>query len=325
MKQLLKRREASLAALLVGFIFLVSLRAPAFATPRNMYDILNDTAVLMLAATAQFLILLINGIDLSIPSIMALTGMLVSMLNMAVPDLPIPVVVAIALGIGLVLGSINGYLVGYLKFPPIIATLGTIAIYRALVFVVSGGEWVSAHEMSELYVSIPSRTFLGMTGILWYTAVTVVAVGLFLTFTGPGRALFAVGGNPTASRLAGIKRERVELLAFSLSGVISGLAGLLYVTRYAAAQNDTALGYELQAVAACVIGGVSVVGGSGNVIGVMLGALFLGLLYNALTVVNLSPFYQTAIQGIAILVAIIANTVVDRRNRQKMLARRKLA
>ncbi len=325
MKQLLKRREASLAALLVGFIFLVSLRAPAFATPRNMYDILNDTAVLMLAATAQFLILLINGIDLSIPSIMALTGMLVSMLNMAVPDLPIPVVVAVALSIGLVLGSINGYLVGYLKFPPIIATLGTIAIYRALVFVVSGGEWVSAHEMSELYVSIPARTFLGVTGILWYTAVTVVVVGLFLTFTGPGRALFAVGGNPTASRLAGIKRERVELLAFSLSGVISGLAGLLYVTRYAAAQNDTALGYELQAVAACVIGGVSVVGGSGNVIGVMLGALFLGLLYNALTVVNLSPFYQTAIQGIAILVAIIANTVVDRRNRQKMLARRKLS
>lgn len=325
MKQLLKRREASLAALLVGFIFLVSLRAPAFATPRNMYDILNDTAVLMLAATAQFLILLINGIDLSIPSIMALTGMLVSMLNMAVPDLPIPVVVAITLAIGLVLGSINGYLVGYLKFPPIIATLGTIAIYRALVFVVSGGEWVSAHEMSELYVSIPERTFLGITGILWYTGVTVIAVGLFLTFTGPGRALFAVGGNPTASRLAGIKRERVELLAFSLSGVISGLAGLLYVTRYAAAQNDTALGYELQAVAACVIGGVSVVGGSGNVIGVMLGALFLGLLYNALTVVNLSPFYQTAIQGIAILTAIIANTVVDRRNRQKMLARRKLA
>lgn len=325
MKQLLKRREASLAALLVGFIFLVSLRAPAFATPRNMYDILNDTAVLMLAATAQFLILLINGIDLSIPSIMALTGMLVSMLNMAVPDLPIPVVVAVALSIGLVLGAINGYLVGYLKFPPIIATLGTIAIYRALVFVVSGGEWVSAHEMSELYVSIPARTFLGVTGILWYTAVTVVAVGLFLTFTGPGRALFAVGGNPTASRLAGIKRERVELLAFSLSGVISGLAGLLYVTRYAAAQNDTALGYELQAVAACVIGGVSVVGGSGNVIGVMLGALFLGLLYNALTVVNLSPFYQTAIQGIAILTAIIANTVVDRRNRQKMLARRKLS
>ncbi len=325
MKQFLKRREVSLTVLLAAFIALVSLRAPGFASPSNMADILNDTAVLMLAAAAQFLILLLNGIDLSIPSMMALTGMLVSMLNMAQPHLPIPVVVAAALAVGLALGAANGLLVGGLKLPPIIATLGTIAIYRSLVFVVSGGEWVSAHEMSELFVSIPHRTFLGVPGILWYTGVTLVLVGLFLTFVPAGRAIYAVGGNPTASRLAGIKNERIQFLAFTLSGVISGLAGLLYVTRYAAAQNDTALGYELQAVAACVIGGVSVVGGSGNIIGVVLGALFLGLLYNALTVVNLSPFYQMAIQGIAILVAIIANTVVDRKNRRKMLARRKLA
>ena len=325
MKQFLKRREVTLTVLLAAFIALVSLRAPGFASPGNMGDILNDTAVLMLAAAAQFLILLLNGIDLSIPSMMALTGMLVSMLNMAQPNLPIPVVVATALAIGLVLGAANGLLVGGLKLPPIIATLGTIAIYRALVFVVSGGEWVSAHEMSELFVSIPQRTFLGVPGILWYTGIALALVGLFLTFVPAGRAIYAVGGNPTASRLAGIKNERVLFMAFTLSGVISGLAGLLYVTRYAAAQNDTALGYELQAVAACVIGGVSVVGGSGNIVGVVLGAMFLGLLYNALTVVNLSPFYQMAIQGIAILVAIIANTVVDRNNRRNMLARRKLA
>lgn len=325
LKQLLKRRETTLSVILILFIGLVSLRAPGFASPGNLGDVLNDTAVLMLAAAAQFLILLLNGIDLSIPSMMALTGMLASMLNMASPDLPIPVMVAVALGIGLVLGSVNGLLVGYLRFPPIIATLGTIAIYRALVFVVSGGQWVSAHEMSELFVSIPQRTFLGIPGILWYAGTTLVLIGLFLTFTPAGRSIFAVGGNPTAARLAGIKNERVQLMAFTLSGVISGLAGLLYVTRYAAAQNDTAVGYELQAVAACVIGGVSVVGGSGNIVGVVLGALFLGLLYNALTVVNLSPFYQMAIQGVAILVAIIANTVVDRNNRRKMLARRKLA
>jgi rhamnose transport system permease protein len=325
MKQFLKRREVSLTVLLVAFIALVSLRAPGFASPSNMADILNDTAVLMLAAAAQFLILLLNGIDLSIPSTMALTGMLVSMTNMAAPNLPVPVVIVMALAIGMVLGAVNGLLVGYLKLPPIIATLGTIAIYRALVFVVSGGEWVSAHEMSAMFVSIPQKTFLGVPGIIWYTGVTLVLVGLFLTFTPAGRAIYAVGGNPTASRLAGIKNERILFLAFTLSGVISGLAGLLYVTRYAAAQNDTALGYELQAVAACVIGGVSVVGGSGNIVGVVLGAIFLGLLYNALTVVNLSPFYQMAIQGIAILIAIIANTVVDRNNRRKMLARRKLA
>ncbi len=325
MKRILKSREATLGLFIVALTALVILRAPSFATATNLNDILNDTAVLMLAATAQFLILLTGGIDLSIPSTMALTGMLVSMLNMVAPELPIPLVVLIAMAIGLALGGANGLLVGYLKIPPIIATLGTIAIYRALVFLVSGGEWVSAHEMSELYVSIPKRSFLGVSGILWYTAVVIVAVGLFLSFSGRGRAVFALGGNRTASRLAGIKTERVDFMVFAMSGVISGLAGLLYVTRYAAAQNDTAIGYELQAVAACVIGGVSVVGGSGSMTGVVLGALFLGLLYNALTMVNLSPFYQTAIQGIAILIAIVANTVVDRRNQQKMLARRELA
>jgi rhamnose transport system permease protein len=206
-----------------------------------------------------------------------------------------------------------------------ITTLGTMAIYRALVFLVSGGQWVSAHEMSDLYVSIPHQSFLGVSGILWYTVVTIVAVGLFLTYSGPGRSIYAVGGNRNASRLVGLKPERTDFLVFSLSGLISGLAGLLYVTRYAAAQNDTALGYEMQAVAACVIGGVSTLGGTGTMVGVVLGALFLGLLYNALTVVNLSPFYQMALQGAAILIAIVANTVVDRRNQQKMLARRKLA
>lgn len=325
MKRILKSREATLALFILVLIALVSLRAPNFATISNMNDIFNDTAVLALAATAQFLILLTGGIDLSIPSVMALTGMLVSMLNMAVPGLPIPVVVATTLAIGFILGSVNGLFVGSLKIPPIIATLGTMAIYRALVFLVSGGQWVSADEMSDIFVSIPQRTFLGITGILWYTGITILVTGLFLVYTEAGRSVFAVGGNRVASRLVGLKPERTDFLVFSLSGVISGLAGLLYVTRYAAAQNDTALGYELQAVAACVIGGVSVVGGSGSMIGVVLGALFLGLLYNALTVINLSPFYQMALQGIAILTAIVANTVVDRRNQQKMLARRKLA
>lgn len=325
LKQTFKRREATLAVIVLAFIALVSLRAPLFATGGNMYDILNDTAVLMLAAVAQYLILLTGGIDLSIPSTMALTGMLVSMLNMSVPDLPLIAVLAVTLLIGLGLGAFNGFLVGNLHIPPIIATLGTIAIYRALVFVVSGGQWVSAHEMSESFVRIPSATFLGMTSILWYTLLTVVAVSVFLTYTRTGRSIFAVGGNRVAARLAGIKGERVDFMVFTLSGVISALAGLLYVTRYAAAQNDTALGYELQAVAACVIGGVSVLGGSGTVVGVVIGAFFLGLLYNALTVVNLSPFYQMAIQGIAILVAIVANTLVNQRNRRKTLAKRKLA
>lgn len=324
LQQLIKRRETTLAIIIVMFMILISFRYPRFASPENIYDVLNDTAVLILAATAQFLILLTGGIDLSISSIMALVGMLVSMLNMQLPDLPIPLVLLITLILGFVFGSINGLLVGFLRIPPIITTLGTIAIYRALVFLVSGGQWVSAHEMSALFESIPHRPFLGISGILWYTAIAVILVGLFINYTQKGRAIYAVGGNRLAARLAGISGAKIDFMVFSVSGVLSGLAGLLYVTRYAAAQTDTAVGYEFQAVAACVIGGVSVLGGSGTISGVLLGAFFLGLLYNALTVINLSPFYQMAIQGLAILVAIVANTIVNQRNQQKLLAKRSL-
>lgn len=320
----MKRREVSLTIIIFLFIGLVSLRAPGFALPSNLYDVLNDTAVLMLAATAQFLVLLTGGIDLSIPSIMALTGMSLAMLNMKAPYLPIPVVVALAILVGLIQGGINGFLVGGLRIPSIITTLGTMAMYRALVFLLSGGQWVSAHEMSENFKNIPHTPFLGISGILWYTTMVVCLVGIFLTYSRWGRFVYAVGGNRTAARLVGISGSKVDGLVFLLSGAISGLAGLLYVTRYAAAQTDSALGYELQAVAACVIGGVSVSGGSGTILGVVLGAFFLGLLYNALTVVNLSPFYQMALQGFAILVAIVANTVVNQKNQKTMLAKRKL-
>ncbi|HOK00028.1 MAG TPA: ABC transporter permease [Termitinemataceae bacterium] len=320
----IQRREVTLTIIIFLFIGLVSLRAPGFALPSNMYDVLNDTAVLMLAATAQFLVLLTGGIDLSIPSIMALTGMSLAMLNMKVPLLPIPVVVALAILVGLIQGGLNGLFVGVFRIPSIITTLGTMAMYRALVFLLSGGQWVSAHEMSESFKNIPHTPFLGISGILWYTAIVVCLVGIFLTYSRWGRFVYAVGGNRTAARLVGISGSKVDGLVFLLSGAISGLAGLLYVTRYAAAQTDSALGYELQAVAACVIGGVSVSGGSGTILGVVLGAFFLGLLYNALTVVNLSPFYQMALQGFAILVAIVANTVVNQKNQKTMLAKRKL-
>jgi rhamnose transport system permease protein len=324
LQKLLKRREASLAMIILIFVLLVSTRYPRFASPENIYDVLNDTAVLTLAATAQFLILLTGGIDLSISSTMALVGMLMAMLNMQFPELPIPLVLLFTLILGFVFGSFNGILVGLLHIPPIITTLGTIAIYRALVFLVSGGQWVSAHEMSALFESIPKRTFLGISGILWYTACAVLLVGLFVTYTQKGRAIYAVGGNRLAARLAGISGAKIDFMVFAISGVLSGLAGLLYVTRYAAAQTDTAVGYEFQAVAACVIGGVSVLGGSGTITGVLLGAFFLGLLYNALTVINLSPFYQMAIQGASILIAIVANTLVNQRKQQKMLAKRSL-
>ena len=318
-----RSREFGLAALLVVMIVAVTLRAPHFFTFRNMVGILNDTSVLTIVALAQLLVILTGGIDLSLGSTMALTGMSIGLVNQNFPELNSLSLILIALAFGLALGAFNGVLVAYGRIPAIITTLGTMSIYRGFTFLVSGGQWVSAHEMNANLTEIPGSTVLGVQQLLWFAVIVVLVAWVFLGRSRTGREIYAVGGDRNATAFVGIRVPRIDALVFTLSGMLAGLGGMLYVARYASAQTDTANGFELQAVAACVIGGVSIAGGSGSVIGVVLGAVFLGVLYNALTMINLSPFFQMGIQGIVILSAIVANTVVDRANQQK-LARRRL-
>ncbi len=324
MPSLLKRREFNLFVLIILLLIAVSLRAPNFLDITNFNYILNDTAILMMVAIGQLMVLVTGGIDLSVASGVALTGMSVAMLNQYYPGIPIIVIMLIALGIGFLLGSFNGILVSLAKIPPIITTLGTMSIYRGFVFVLSKGKWVSAHEMSEAFRELPRGNLLGISNLLLIAVLSALVFAFFLHLTRTGREIYGVGGNRLASRYAGIDTKKINYLVFALSGCLVGLAGLLWVARYASAQNETAFGFELQTVAACVIGGVSIMGGSGTILGVLLGALFLGIVNNALTVINLSPFYQMGIQGFVILFAIIANTLVDKRNRLLMLRKRKL-
>jgi len=321
---LLRRREANLAVLIVILITVTSLRAPVFFSFRNFAQIIEDTGILVILAIAQLFVIVTEGIDLSVASTMGLTGMIVAITNQYYPLIPIPVLVVFALLVGLLLGMINGVLVAVGNIPAIIATLGTMSIYRGLVFLVGGGQWVGAHEMTDTFEAIPSTIFLGVPTLIWYMVLVILLAAFFLNRTRLGRELFAVGGNRIATAYVGIKSRFVDFFVYSVAGTLAGFGGLLYVTRYSSAQNDTAVGFELQTVAACVIGGVSIAGGSGSVTGVVLGAMFLGIIYNALTVVNLSPFYQMAIQGFVILLGVVANTVADRRSQSRLLKRRAL-
>jgi len=322
--ELLKRREFTLLILILLLLLAITLRSPNFFQPGNLYDILNDTAILIMVAIGQMMVMVTGGIDLSVASGIALAGMSVGMLNQYYPQIPIAVIVLISLAIGFVLGSFNGILVALAKIPPIITTLGTMSIYRGFVFVLSKGEWVSAHEMTEAFRELPRGTTAGIANLLLCALLVTAAAAIFLHLSKTGRELYAAGGNRVAAQYVGVNLRRIDYLVFTVSGIIVGLSGLLWVTRYASAQNETASGFELQTVAACVIGGVSSMGGCGTLWGVVLGALFLGIVNNALTVINLSPFYQMAIQGFVILVAIVANTLVDRRNQLAMLRKRAL-
>ncbi|KAB2679913.1 MULTISPECIES: ABC transporter permease [Brucella/Ochrobactrum group] len=324
MKQLLKQRELLLLVIIALMVGLFASRAPGFASAGNLANIFNDTSILIIIALGQMAVILTKSIDLSVAANLAFTGMAVAMLNATYPGLPLVLLIVLAIGIGAVLGAINGILVWKLNIPAIVVTLGTLTIYRGMAFVLSGGAWVNAHQMTAPFLNTPRTVVLGLPLLGWTAIVIVALIYVLLTRTFFGRALYASGGNPTAAVYTGIDVGRTRFFAFVLSGALAGLCGYLWVSRYAVAYVDVAAGFELDSVAACVIGGISTLGGIGTVAGAVLGALFLGVIKNALPVIDISPFWQMAISGSVIILAVIFNARQEKR-RGRIILRDKAA
>jgi rhamnose transport system permease protein len=307
MMRFIPLREAILASAILILTALIASRFPGFVAPSNLATVFNDTAPLIILALGQMVVILTRCIDLSVAANLALTGMAVAMINVAIPGLPIPVIIAIAVLMGALMGAINGVLVWKLSIPPIVVTLGTMTIFRGIIFLISDGKWVNSHEMSPAFTGFPRAVLLGLPVLSWIAIITVIVFGIMMARTQFGRSIFAVGGNPHAAVYTGINVGKTQFWAFVASGALAGLTGYLWVARYAVAYVDIAGGFELEVVAACVIGGISIAGGIGSVGGAVLGAIFLGVVKNALPVVNISPFWQLAISGSAILIAVAFN------------------
>jgi rhamnose transport system permease protein len=307
-----KSREAILLVAIAALIALVSTRFPGFAAPGNLATVFNDTAPLIILALGQMAVILTRCIDLSVAANLALTGMVCAMLNTIAPGVPVPVILAMAIVLGALMGAVNGLLVWKLDIPPIVVTLGTMTIFRGIIFVISDGKWINAHEMGAAFKAFPRAVLLGLPVLSWIAILVALGFAVLIGRTPLGRAFFAAGGNPRAAVYAGIDVGRTQFAAFVLSGALAGLTGYLWVSRYAVAYVDIAGGFELDVVAACVIGGISIAGGVGSVAGAVLGALFLGVIKNALPVINVSPFWQLAISGTAILIAVAFNARASR-------------
>ncbi len=321
MRSLLRRREAALAIVVAVLVAAIAVRAPVFLSAGSLDTLVTDGAILAIMALAQMLALLTRGIDLSVAANMALSGMVVALLSRAHPDMPVVATIAVAVGSGLLLGAFNAVLIAFLEMPPIVVSLGTMSVYRGLVFWASDGAWVNAHELGEGFVAFPNERLFGLTHIVWIAALVVGALLLFLHRMRKGRELYAYGGNPAAARYVGIDRARLQLLVYLTTGALAGLSGYLWVARYAVAYTETALGFEMQTIAACVIGGVSIAGGRGSAAGCLLGVAFLVILFNALPIIDVSPFWHMAISGTAILVAVIVNARGEGRRGKLILAR----
>ncbi|MDQ1901822.1 ABC transporter permease [Paracoccus sp. WLY502] len=307
---ILKSRETILALAILALLAAVASRFPGFVAPANLARVFTDTSPLILLALGQMAVILTKCIDLSVAANLALCGMVAALMNGA--GVPLPLILLAVIALGAMLGAVNGLLVWKLGIPSIVVTLGTMTIYRGTIFLMTGGAWINAHQMSEGFKAFPRAVILGLPVMAWIGIAGIAAMALLLTRTPLGRAFYAVGGNPHAAVYAGISVGRTQFAAFVLSGALAGLVGYLWVARYAVAYVDIAGGFELDVVAACVIGGIAIAGGSGTVAGAVMGALFLGIIKNALPVVGISPFWQMAISGSAILLAIAFNTLSQR-------------
>ena len=313
------RREWMLAAIIAIIALAVGARAPVFLTWRNALDIGNDSAILAILVMGQMLVLLTRGVDLSVASNLALTGMLCALAGKAWPGMPLAVLLAMAVFAGALLGSVNGWLITRFALPSIVVTLGTMSVYRGAIFVASHGAWVSDQDIHPLIKGVPRDTLLGLPMLLWFAFAVVLGASWLLRWRREGRELYAYGGNPSAAVYAGIPVRRRLMMAYTLSGALAGLSGLLWVGRYSIAFTELAAGYELTVIAACVIGGVSIGGGVGTISGAVLGVLFIGVINGALPVIQVSPFWQQAIAGVVILVSVVLNARSQRQAGRQIL------
>jgi len=300
-------RETRLALLTTAMLAGMMLAYPHIAALSTLAALLDDTAILILLAWGQMTVLLTRGIDLSVAANVALTGMALALFNRHWPQFGVCPVLLASPVLGALLGAVNGILVWRLRVAPIVATLGTLAIYRGLVFVLSEGAWINSNQMSADFLDLPRGSWLGLTVLSWLALGGALCIGLWLYYSERGRNVRAAGDNPDAALYAGIDVGRSQFHAFVVSGALAGLCGYLWVARFGVAYTEVAQGFELQVIAACVIGGVSINGGVGTVAGVLLGCLFLGVLKNALPLLGLSPFWQMAVSGLALTIAVVFN------------------
>ena len=316
-----RQRELSLAGIMAVLFVFVAVQAPAFLSVPNLTNVTVTASIIAIAAVGQALVILTRNVDLSVESMMGLVAFVVADLLKA-QALPTPAAMLAGIGLGLLLGMVNGLVIVGLRVPAIVATLGTLSIFRGIAFLVAGGEQVSLGDLPPGYTDAARATVLGIPVFVLIAIAIVAFVAVLLRQTRAGRHVYAVGSNPQAAEILGIRSGLVVFGVFSVCGLLAGVAGVMWGINYGTINAAAATGVTLQVVAAVVVGGVNINGGSGTVIGAGLGALFLALISNALIVLRLSQFWLQAIFGAVILVAVSIDAFLVRGLRRAAATRR---
>lgn len=315
-------REVILLLVTVALLLFFAWQIPDYFNPRSVNRLTTGLAIPLVVAVGQVLVVLTRNIDLSVSSVCGLSAYMVGTMLTRAPELHPLVAVLVAMLIGVVLGMINGAIVAYGGVPAVITTLGTLALYRVVLVEFSGARTVTTADLPDWLNDVPSATLASVGGfdlrLMVGIALVVVVLGqLTLRYLPFGRRLYAIGSNPDAARVAGLPAKRDVFLAFTLCGMLAGLAGFMFLVRFGNITVTAAQGLELQVVAAVVVGGVNIFGGSGSMIGALLGVLMIEILQQSLLRwAGMSEFVKDAILGLLILVAVTADAVILGRLRE---------
>lgn len=323
MKRITGSREASLVLVLVLLCAAISFRSPSFLSMQSIADMLMNNTIIMIMALGMLCVLLIGGIDISIASTLGLTGMTIGMLLKYNVIENIFLLFLIAIGIGSVCGLLVGTAISRGKVAPIIATMGFMYIFRGLAYVVSNSEWAGADALGS-FKDFAQIKFLGFSIVVWIMVLCYIIFFIMMKWTKFGRTIYAVGSNREAAQISGINVKNVELKVYTMMGMLAGLCGALSVSIYASAQPNMQYAKEMDVIAACVIGGVSMSGGRGSVSGALLGSLILAIIAKALPLVGIDSLAQNTVKGLIILVVIILNVVTQRMMNRQNLERREM-
>ncbi|HEX6545094.1 MAG TPA: ABC transporter permease [Bryobacteraceae bacterium] len=298
----------TLLALAIG----LTIATPNFLTEVNLASVARQTAVINIMALGMTLVIITGGIDLSVGSILALAGLLGTMAMKNGHSISYAIFVGIV--IGLVCGVLNGLGVSIFKINPFIVTLGTMGIFRGVALVISNG--LPVHEVPAGFAFLGEGTILGIPTVVYILLACAVAMHFLLENTKLGRYSFAIGSNPAAAYYAGVPIKFHLTMVYAILGLLSGLAGMIEASRLMIGQPTAGMGYELEAIAAVVIGGGSLTGGEGSVIGTLIGAFVMGLLSNGSDLLGISPYWQQAIIGAVIIAAVGFDELRKRRMAQ---------
>lgn len=294
---------------LVGLIVLciiISIISPRFLSISNIMNVLTQVSVNAIIAIGMTFVILTGGIDLSVGSILAITGAIAATLVKTTNS--VFLALAAALVIGGIIGGINGIIISKGRIQAFIVTLATMTVFRGVTYVYSNGTPISGLGMN--FMILGNKRILGIPFPVIFTLIVFALAWYVINQTRFGRYVYALGGNEDCARLSGINTDRVKSLVYVISGIAAALSGVIVTSRIGSASPNAGSGYELDAIAAVVLGGTSLAGGEGTIVGTIIGAMIIGVLNNGLNLMNVSPFYQLIVKGIVILFAVL----VDKKN-----------